>query len=101
MKKITLKEKIIFELKNDYVQFIPRKKTKWNWFEFHFINIYVGKDMMAGPAYEFWFYFMGIGFYFRYNTDKAIRLMRKWERDYQKDLKEMMKPTKKKNEKKN
>lgn len=100
MKKITLKDKILFDFKNDYIQFIPNKKTKWNWFEFHFIYIYFEKDMMAGPAYEFWFYFMGIGFYFRYNTEKAVKLIRSWERDYQKQLKEMIKPSPKKNEKK-
>lgn len=88
MKKIPLKDKIAFEFKNDYVQF-SNKKIKWNWISYHFIYIYFEKDNLAGPAYEFWFYFMGVGFYFRYNTDKAVKLMRKWERDFQKHLKKM------------
>lgn len=73
MKKYTLKEKIVFEFKNDWEQFIPSKNKKWNWYSFNFIYIYFEKDIMIGPAYEFWFYIIGLGFYFRYNTDESMR----------------------------
>lgn len=84
MKKYKLRDKIVFDFKNDYVQFIPDKKMKWNWFSFNFIYIYFEKDVMAGPGYEFWFYFMGLGFYIRYNTDKAMRQYDKWMKEIDK-----------------
>jgi hypothetical protein len=95
MKKYKLREKIVFEFKNDYVQFVPSKKVKWNWFSYHFAYIYFERDVMAGPAYEFWFYILGLGFYVRYNTDKAMRLYDKWMRGINKgDIYEIVKKNK-------
>ena len=37
MKKYTLKEKIVIEFKNDYVQF--DSSLKWNWFCFNVVQI--------------------------------------------------------------
>lgn len=73
MKKYTIKEKIIFEFINDWEQIIPNKKIKWNWYSFQLIQIYFEKDNLCGEAYEFWFVFFGLGFYFRYNTNKSMK----------------------------
>lgn len=70
MKKYTLKEKIVIEFKNDYVQF--DSSLKWNWFCFNVVQIHFEKDMMCGPAYEFLFYLLGLGIFIRYNTDEAM-----------------------------
>lgn len=97
-KKYTLKNKIVFQFKNDYVQFIPNKKMKWSWFSFNFAHIHFEKDILSGPAYDFCFQLMGLGFYVRYNTDKAMRLYDKWMKEIEND--KLYKVLKKKNVKK-
>lgn len=84
MKKYKLKDQLVFEFKNDYAQF--DKSAKWNWVSFHFIELYFEKDFICGPAYEISFSFLGLGFYFRYNTIKALRCFDRLDRKINKKI---------------
>lgn len=96
MKKYKLKDKLVFEWYNEFEQL--DKSRKWNWITITLAHIYFEKEL---DGYMFQFVLLGLGFYFRYNTDKAMRQFEKWEneRDWEtifSNQKEFDKATKKK-----
>jgi len=73
--------RIIIELKNDWVQFNPfNKRIKWNWYSFHFIHLYFEYDKMH-EGIEFWCYILGFGIYIRYNFPASDAIFKKYEED--------------------
>lgn len=50
----------------------------YNWYTFTLIHIY-GEKSWGG--YEFWFTFLGLGVYIRYNTKKSNEIFNKWEEE--------------------
>jgi len=75
MKKYKLKDKIVLEATNEWGQLFE----ECNWYGVTIIHIYFEKDIMT-HGYEFSFTLLGLGFYLRYNTDKALRLFAKWDK---------------------
>lgn len=75
-KKYKLKEHILIEFYNEYEQFDFNKK--WNWYTGTLIHIYFEAEHFG---YQFQIVLLGLGFYIRYNTDKSLKLFKKWERD--------------------
>ena len=79
--KYKLKDKIVFEFRNDWKQI----KGKFNWYEFTFVHLYFEIDKKT-HGYEFHFMLLGLGFYFRLNTDKSMRQFDKWEKEIKKEI---------------
>ena len=75
------KNKWLLTFENEYKQLIGG----WNWYSFTFINIYFENDRWT-HGYEFIFMVLGLGFRFRYNTDKALELFDKWDKEIQHEL---------------
>lgn len=75
-KKYTLKDHLIFEWTNEWEQLDWR--VKWNWITGTLIHIYFEAEHFG---YNFQIVLFGIGFYVRYNTDKSLKLFKKWEKE--------------------
>lgn len=78
-KKYNLKEHLVFEWYNEWEQLDYTKK--WNWITGTLIHIYFEAEH---HGYNFQIVFLGLGFYVRYNTDKSLKLFKKWEREAKK-----------------
>jgi hypothetical protein len=76
MKKYKLKDKIILEWINEYTQL--NTKIKWNWFTVTLIHVFFEYEYYG---YHFQVTLLGLGFYFRYNTNKSLRLFKKWDKE--------------------
>lgn len=83
-KKYKLKEHLVFECYNEWEQLDWRKK--WNWITVTPIHVYFEYEYFG---YHFQFTLLGLGFHFRYNTDKSLKLFKKWERDFRKEFPEL------------
>lgn len=57
-------------VQNDWKQLFG----KWNWYAFHFIQIYMENDVMTG-GFEFEMIVLGLGFRFRYNYNDKLTKM--------------------------
>lgn len=77
-----LKDKLIFEWYNEWEQILPNKK--FNWYTATIIHCYFEVEHFG---YNFQFVLFGMGFYFRYNTNKSLKLFKKWEREFKKEIK--------------
>ena len=77
MKKYTLKDKIVFEWYNEWEQVYARNK-KFNWYTGTFIHAYFEFEHFG---FNCQFVLFGFGFYFRYNTEKSLKLFAKWSRE--------------------
>jgi len=75
--------KWVFEIINEWKQLFG----KFNWYTATFIKIEFEKDEMA-CGYEFLFVVLGLGFRIRYNTDKALELFEKWDKEVKMSEKE-------------
>ena len=63
--------------KNSFVHAINDWKQLWgkyNWYTFHFINIYLEDDVWTG-GFEFEFVVLGLGFRFRCNYNNKLEKM--------------------------
>ena len=78
-KKYNLKEHLVFEWYNEWEQLDYTKK--WNWITGTLINIHFEAEHFG---YNFQIVVLGLGFYVRYNTDKSLKLFKKWEREAKK-----------------
>lgn len=67
-KKYKLKDKLVFEWYNEYEQLDWTKK--WNWITMTIIHWYFEYEHYG---YHMQFVLFGVGFYFRYNTDKSMK----------------------------
>ncbi len=76
MKKYKLREHVVLEWYNEWEQF--DSSVKWNWITGTLIHIYFEKEH---HGYNFQFTLFGLGFFFRYNTDKSLKLFKKWEKE--------------------
>jgi len=61
---------------NEYGQLLE----KCNWYTFTVLNVEFENDKMTG-GYELKVCLLGFAFIIRYNTDKAFRLFKKWEKE--------------------
>lgn len=91
MKKYKLKDHMEFELYNEWKQLDWR--VKWNWITCTLIHIYFEAEH---HGFGFQIVFLGLGFYFKYNTDKSLKLFAQWDKELKELLKEKTKKRKKK-----
>lgn len=66
-KQYKLKDKLVWEWYSEWEQL--DKTKKWNWITMTVIHWYFEHEL---HGYHMQFVFLGVGFYFRYNTDKAM-----------------------------
>lgn len=85
-KQYKLKDKLVFEWYSEWEQ-LDRTK-KWNWITMTIIHWYFEYEL---HGFHMQFVLLGFGFYFRYNTDKAMKLFEKMERDSKKEFPELYK----------
>jgi len=71
-----MKERLVWEWYNEWGQVYSRRK--FNWYTGTFIHAYVEYEHFG---YQFQIVLLGLGFYVRYNTDKSLKLFKKWERE--------------------
>ena len=69
-----IKEHFVFEFRNEWEQIFG----KYNWITFTFLYVYFERDIML-HGYEFSVTVLGLGFYFRYNNDKALAQFKEWD----------------------
>ena len=86
-----LKDKILFNWTNEWRQI----GNKYNWYNCTLVQVYFEKDMMTF-GYELHFTLLGLGFYLRYNTDKALRKFARWDKEFDKLKSKLPKDNKKK-----
>lgn len=85
--------RFVVQFKNDWVQFIPKKGLKWNWYSFNFIYIYFEYEKMT-EGLEFIFCVLGLGVFIRYNLPASDKIFAKWEKEA-KEIKKTKKAKKK------
>ena len=73
------KERFVLEFYNEWEQVYARKK--FNWYTGTFIHAYFEYEHFGFSGQ---FVLFGFGFYFRYNTDKSIKLFKKWQKELEK-----------------
>jgi hypothetical protein len=78
--RILDKKNWVFEWTNEWSQLWG----KYNWVSFTPIYVYFEKDVWIG-GWEFHFTILGLGFYLRYNDEKAKATFEKWDKEIEDD----------------
>lgn len=60
----------------------------YNWYSFTLFQCYFEAGFIGG--YEFHFTLLGLGFYIRYNTDKALKRFDEWDRELKEEFKDLV-----------
>lgn len=81
--KEIIKERVILEFYNEWEQVYSRKK--FNWYTGTFIHAYFEFEHFG---FNCQFVILGFGFYFRYNSEKSLKLFKRWEKEAKKFFKE-------------
>lgn len=71
----------VVEGRNDWKQIFGG----YNWYSFTLIECYFETGFIGG--YEFHFTLFGLGFFIRYNTDKALKQFDKWQDEIDEEFK--------------
>ena len=79
------KERFVFEVYSEWEQVYARKK--FNWYTATFIHAYVEYQHFG---FNCQFALFGFGFYFRYNTEKSVKLFKKMSRESKKFMDELL-----------
>lgn len=87
---VNVNKKCFFTIFTEWGQLFGKHK----WYSFTPIHIFYEKDsMLFGHLFQITV--LGFGISFRYNTDKAIKLFKKWEKEAKKDMALILSKTKK------
>lgn len=78
MKKLKkfIKKHIVLELFNEWEQL--NREKKWNWVTATLIHIYFEKEY---EGYQFQIMLFGLGFFFRYNTKKSLKIFKQMQKE--------------------
>lgn len=79
-------EAIIISFWNDWIQWLPSKKHKWNWKNFHFARVVYEDDIMCGGR-EIEFVILGLGFRLRWKHETEQSKLPKMKSDLEDMLK--------------
>lgn len=84
--KYNLKGHLVWEWYTEWDQVYSRKK--FNWYTGTIVHWYFEYEHFG---YQCQFVLFGFGFYFRYNTDKSLKLFAKWHKECEKQSYEFVK----------
>lgn len=86
---INVNKKCFFTIFTEWKQLFG----KYNWYSFTPIHIFYEKESMLF-SHLFQIVILGFGLSFRYNTDKSLKLFKKWSRETKPLVKKLLKPKK-------
>ncbi len=87
---INVNKKCFFTIFTEWDQLFGKR----SWYSFTPIHIFYENDKMVF-GHLFQITLLGFGISFRYNTDKALKLFKKWRRETKPLMKKLMKNSKK------